>query len=118
MAAESPLTVLVTSETGAEVDTSMTACDYANGSTFANDGTVVLLIQAAATCTLTVTGKVPCRFGIIHNTSYGPVTTGLHMVGPFAPNHYNDGYNTTHITWSGSSASNKVLAFKAGPCFD
>ena len=116
MAAESQLTVAVTSEVGAEVGTSMTVPDAA-GSYFANDGTVMLLITAAASHTLTVTGVSKCRFGTIHNASYGPIASGTHLIGPFATSHFNDTSLTTHITWAGTLAGNKVLAFKAGPTY-
>ena len=116
MTAASELTVVITNEGGAEVGTSMTVPDT-NGSYFDNDGTVLLLITAVASITLTVVGQNPCRFGASHNKTYGAISTGTHLVGPFAISHFCDAAQAVHITWAGTMAGNKVLAFKAGPTY-
>lgn len=116
MAAESQLTVVTTTEAGAEVGTSMTLPDT-NGSYFGNDGGVALLITAVASITLTVVGAHTCRFGASHNRTYGAISSGTHLIGPFAISHFNDAAQNTHITWAGTMTGNKVLAFELGPTY-
>lgn len=115
---ESALTVVTTTEVGTDVTASQSAVDT-NGSTFANDGTVVLLVNTlsgAKTPTLTITGQNACAYGVTHNRAVGAIATGkLYLAGPFSTAHFNDASNLCHITWDQTDANTKVLAFRKGP---
>jgi hypothetical protein len=130
MTSETSLTVFVASEdintdgttnlASARVDnlvTAASAIDTAGGANFANDGTVMLLVTAGAADTITMTSEVSCNFHVTHSVAYGPLASPcVYILGPFAPNHYRDGYGLSHLTVNvGASASTTLLAFKAGP---
>jgi hypothetical protein len=124
MTAASTLVVFTTSEddttTTADITTGSTSVAGfttvdSNGSTFANDGTVLLIVNAAAATTLTVTGQTKCRFGVLHDRAYTAMVSGhSYVFGPFAISHFNDTTGLCHITWGGTLSTTAVCAVKLG----
>jgi hypothetical protein len=117
MVAESVLTVTTSTEAGHRIDDHMTVCDVAGGSTFANDGTVMLLVinsAGAKSGILGVTYQAACAYGVSHSRSYTCTAAQNHLIGPFSTAHFNDTNGLVHITWSDGDASELVMAFKKG----
>lgn len=112
---ESALTVITSTEAGLRIDNDMLQCNAA-GSTFANDGTVMLLVDSAGAVSplLTVTFAAACPQGVSHSRTYTCTLAQMHLIGPFSTGHFNDANGLVHITWSTTDASTKCLAFKKG----
>ena len=112
---ESSLTVATSTEAGARIDTLMTQVDNANGSTFANDGAVMLLVVSGAVSPVfTMTYQLACTHGVSHSRTYTCTASQTHLIGPFSTKHFCDTNGLAHITWSTSDANTKVLAFRKG----
>jgi len=125
MTAESSIVVFTTSEadttavaditTGNSTTAGFLQVDV-NGSNFSNDGTVLLIVNAAAATTLTVSGQVKCRFGVLHDRTYTAMTSGhSYVFGPFAISHFNDTTGLAHVVWGGTLSTTSVCAVKPGP---
>jgi hypothetical protein len=114
---ESVLTITTSTEAGHRIDDHMLQCDAA-GSTFANDGTVMLLVDSAGAkspiLTVVYAPAKTCPYGVSHSRTYTCTLAQMHLIGPFSTGHFNDDTGLVHITWSETDASTMCLAFKKG----
>ena len=126
MTAETILTPVTTTETGAELAASYLVQTTSGGAKFLNDGQTLLLVVNAGTGTpyVTVTGQNPCEEGVTHdatgasNIAFSTPQDGVVIMGPFSTAHFNDSTGYCHVTFSTYATGTKAVALRMGVCID
>jgi hypothetical protein len=96
---------IVLNTTGTDVEIGGSNWDSAAsaGDQFANPttGTAFLLVDTSATtCTVTVASQSTCDQGSTHNIALSMGANETRLIGPFAPNRFEDSDGNVQITYS------------------
>ena len=95
--------VLNTTGTDIEIGGSNWTTASSSGDYFANPttGVAYLLVDSSATtCTVTVSSQTTCDQGHTHNIALSVGANETRLIGPFAPNRFNDTNDRVQIAYS------------------
>jgi hypothetical protein len=116
--AEETLTTQASTQNGHDLTAHFTQMSYdgatlPNGSKFLNDGNCVILARTSTSRTLTIVGQRKGNYGVLTSVVV-TCATGVHIIGPLSPQHFNDNAGYCHITWNGTSANDYVVVLAKG----